>query len=186
MDFDDEDFDFDDLFGEDEPEPDDPPPAAPDFRATVAGARLTVLHWNHALHVSPLHRAVMREREAAGVTIADLRCTGAAPRREVAVTFLARGGGARAERLLARWASLTGHARIWFPGRVQELAPARAGTVSTTCSSCGMQWSESSAEFWAGVRAAGVFPSFCLICGGDLPQWTLSGKRGMSLREVRR
>jgi hypothetical protein len=167
-----DDFDFGDFeTGLEPPDPDDPPPA-PDYRAKVVGSRVTVICWGPHLMAGPAMRALLRERERAGVTVADLSVDGSAPGREVVVRYLARGGGAAAERVLARWAASTGHARIWFPDKVIALsAPKRFGSVHTTCSNCGVEWRESDPEFWAGVQEAGTFPSFCLLCGGDLPQW---------------
>ena len=166
----DEDFDFDDFEFE-EPGPDDPPDQ-PDYRATVVDGRVTVLPWGPHLLVGPTHRMLLREREAAGVTVADLTQAGKAPAREVVVRFLARGGGAAAERALVAWARWTGHSRIWLPGKVIPLSPPRRfGQAATTCSNCGVTWRESEPEFWAFVQEAGAFPTFCLVCGGDLPQW---------------
>ena len=168
----DDDIDFDDFEFFEERGPDDPPDQ-PDYRATVVDGRVTVIPWGMHLAVGPFQRAMLREREAAGVTVADLTVTGRAPRREVVVRFLARGGGAAAERALIAWARWTGHARVWLPGKVIPLsAPKRFGTACTTCSNCGVTWRESEPEFWAGVQELGTFPTFCLVCGGDLPQWT--------------
>jgi hypothetical protein len=110
--------------------------------------------------------------------VADLTTSGDPPRRELVVRFLARGGGARAERTLARWAAATGHSRLWLPDRVVPLSPPeRFDQARTTCSNCGVEWREGDPEFWANVQQSGSFPTYCLLCGGDLPQWTLS-RRG--------
>jgi hypothetical protein len=170
--------DFDDWeVGFEEPEPDAPPPP-PDYRATVVGARLTLIHWSPYLAIGPAQRSLLRERERAGVTVADLTTSGDPPRRELVVRFLARGGGARAERTLASWAAATGHSRLWLPDRVVPLSPPeRFDQARTTCSNCGVEWREGDPEFWANVQQSGSFPTYCLLCGGDLPQWTLS-RRG--------
>ena len=168
-----DDIDFSDFeFFDDEPDPDGPP-GDPDYRATVVGPRLTVVHWMEYLHVSPIHRAMLREREAAGVTMADLTVLGEGGARELVVRLLAHGGGRDAERLLARWAAATGHVRLWLPERVIALRPpSRFGAVTATCPTCGVSWREQDPQFWAGVQAVGRFPTYCLLCGGDLPQWT--------------
>jgi hypothetical protein len=168
-----DDIDFGDFeeWSLDPPDPDDAPPP-PDYRATVVGARVTLIPWGPHLVVGPAHRALLREREAAGVTVADLTVSGSPPGREVVMRFLARGAGAGGERALLRWAAATGHRRVWLPGKVIPLSPPkRFGQARTTCSNCGVEWRESDPEFWAGVQSAGTFPGFCLICGGDLPQW---------------
>lgn len=151
----------------------DGPPGDPDYRATVVGARVTVIPWMSFLADGPLQRPALLERERAGVTIADLTVLGSGADREVVARFLARGGGTRAERALVRWAAATGHRRLWLPSRVVALEPpARFGKASTTCSNCGYVYRDGAPEFWARVRGAGTFPTYCLVCGGDLPQWT--------------
>lgn len=172
MDFDDDmdDWDLDGLF--DEPEPDDAP-GDPDYRATVSGDRLLVVNWMPCLDDGPVTRTLLRAREAAGTTIADLSVSGEPGERDLVVRFLARGGGRAAERRIARWAALTGHRRLWLPDRVVDLPrPRKLGEVATSCPSCGAEWREGDPRFWSSVQAAGLFPSFCLLCGGDLPQWT--------------
>ena len=163
---DDFEFEFDDWRP---PDPDDPPPC-PHYRATLRDGRVTVIPWGPHLSVGPVHRRLLRERAASGVAVADLVVSGAPPAREVVVRWLARAPGAEAA--LIRWASWTGHSRMWLPGKVIPLsAPKRFGQAVTTCSNCGVEWRESDPEFWAAVQSAGTFPSFCLLCGGDLPQW---------------
>lgn len=166
MDDDCEDWDLD----FEEATPDDPPPC-PDYRATVVGSRVTVVPWGPHLAVGPAQRRMLRERADAGVSVADLTVSGVPPSRDLMVRFLA-GGGRGAQTALRRWAARTGHRRIWFPDRVVGLHPPRRfGQARTTCSNCGVEWRESDPEFWAGVQSAGTFPSYCLLCGGDLPQW---------------
>lgn len=112
------------------------------------------------------------------MTIADLTVLGRGLEREVIAKVLANGGGATAERALAGWAAATGHRRLWLPSQVVELElPVRFGKASTTCSNCGYFYREGAPEFWAMVRENGTFPTYCLVCGGDLPQWTTRGKR---------
>lgn len=172
----DDDIDFDELFGP-PPGPDDPP-AHPTYRATVVGARVTVIHWLPNLDVGPATRVLLREREAAGVSIADLNVLGTGTDRELVVRYLARGGGARAERALTRWAAMTGHKRLWLPDRLVALEPPkRFAPAATTCTNCGLEWREGAPEFWSMVRENGAFPAYCLVCGGDLPQWTIQRKR---------
>lgn len=167
------DDDFEDFDDWELPEPDaDDAPGCPDHRATVVGGRVTVVPWGPHLVVGPAQRRLLRERAEAGVSVADLTVSGDPPARDVVVRFLA-GGGRDAEATLRRWAAWTGHRRIWFPHRVVGLTPPRRfGQVRTTCTSCGVEWREGDPEFWAHVQSAGTFPGYCLLCGGDLPQWT--------------
>ena len=46
------------------------------------------------------------------------------------------------------------------------------GRAIVDCPSCGAQWEDGSAHFWARVRANGWFPARCPACGGSLPEWT--------------
>lgn len=175
--------DFDEL-GPAAPDPDDPP-GAPDYRATVVGDRVTLIHWSELLHQGPFHRALLSERAEAGVTIADLTVL-ETDVRELVVSWLARGGGVAAERALLRWAAVTGHRRVWLPDRVVTPAAPRAfATATTTCPNCGVRWSESGTGFWARVQASGCFPGYCLLCGGDLPQWSTRRMRDGGRRAVR-
>src|SRR3954471_18876070 len=98
----------------------------PDFRATVAGARVTVIPWMPALVCCGPMAGLLRERERAGVTIADLTRVND---RELVARVLARGGARRAENALVRWAGAAGYTRLWLPSRVVELDPGLAGTA---------------------------------------------------------
>jgi hypothetical protein len=160
-----------DLDSNDEPDPDGPPPE-PSFRAVVADGRVSLITWMPWLADGVATRPAFEARAAAGVTIADVTVFGSDPNREVIVDYLAHGGGRSAERALERWAELSGYLRIWFPARVEtfdECPPLRTATV--TCPSCGHAYREREAGFWVGVRQRGHFPNWCLLCGGDLPQW---------------
>lgn len=172
---DDEDFFeyFHELFEADDEEPDpDAPPGSPTYRATVVGRRVTLVCWMPLLMSGPGAGAAFREREAAGVTVADLTTAGEGPAREVTVEFHARGDAEQAERALEEWAQLAGYRRIWFPDRVvgfDECPPLRAARV--TCPACRHAYREQRAEFWLDVHRRGCFPNYCLVCGHDLPQW---------------
>jgi hypothetical protein len=155
--------------GDEEPAPDDPP-RAPAFRATIAGDRVTVIGHMPFMLGGPVAGAAFREREAEGVTLADVAVEG----DELIVDLLAHGGGERAERALERWAALAGYRRIWFPGRVVALDAAAPGQAEVRCPGCGHRWAEHRPQFWLAVREAGQFPSYCLLCGHDLPQWEVT------------
>jgi len=169
-----DDFDFEDF---ELPTPDDPP--TPDYRATVVGSEVTVIPCNpSALFTGGPTGAIIRAREDDGVTVVDLCVSGELPDREVSVTFLARGGGRRAEKALVDWAAATGYRRIWFPARVVPLEPAgELGGARTTCPRCQAEWRDGGQRFWAGVRRRGLFPTWCMVCGGDLPQWKVRRRR---------
>jgi hypothetical protein len=174
--------DDDDTWDVDEPGVDldeDDSPGSPDYRATVVWDRVTVIPWMRALVCSGPMTSMLLERERAGVTIADLTRCGGPDARELTVRVLARGGGRRAERVLVRWAATAGYERLWLPDRVVDLAPATGGRdAATRCTNCGADYREGTPEFWSAVRDLGMFPGWCPLCGGDMPQWRVgSGKR---------
>jgi len=171
---DDDDLDFDDLFADGEPKEQDRdgPPDEPTWRAVVRGDEVTLIHWMPWLMHGPGARLNFDAREQAGVSVADLTTIGSGFEREVIVDFRAHGGGVAAEKALERWAKITGYLRIWFPKRVvvfDECSPLRTATV--TCPTCGHDYREREAQFWVTVQDCGQFPNWCLLCGGDLPQW---------------
>jgi hypothetical protein len=95
---------------------------------------------------------------------------------ELSVEFLSGGDRRRAERVLERWARVAGYSRIWLPDRVVELRgaePPPVGTACADCPTCGTAWDDGIPEFWRTVHGAGCFPRTCLLCGGELPQWSL-------------
>ena len=90
---------------------------------------------------------------------------------EVVVTF--RCGDAPGHRAtLTDWAARVGYRRVWFDGEVSELDPAPGGQAQTRCTGCRTRLVDADASFWGFVRHRGVFPTACILCGSDLPQWT--------------
>lgn len=157
---------------EEEDEEADDGPGSPTQRAVVRDGRVTVLMLLPCLLSGPVAGAAFRERAADGVTVADLTPVGDG---ELVVDLLADGGGARARRALERWAASVGYERIWFPGRVRDLATTAVARVARVqCPSCGHRYDEHRQAFWLAVHAARQFPSYCLLCGHDLPQWSVS------------
>jgi len=77
-------------------------------------------------------------------------------------------------RRIADWAELVGFRRLWFPDEIVSLdPPARElGSVHVECTGCSASYREGDADFWAMVRRYKLFPSRCLVCGLQLPQWT--------------
>jgi hypothetical protein len=162
--------DLDDIFNFDDKEPREEP-SAPDFRLTIRGRRLSVEPWAPYLLTGGPNGKLVRDRAGAGVTIADLWVTGE-DSRELVVTYLAVADRQRADRKLIRWAESVGHRRLWLPDRLVQLDTARPlGVARVDCPTCGARWEDSSPDFWHSVRTSGRFPTICVICHGDLPQW---------------
>lgn len=104
-----------------------------------------------------------------GAAIADLTRLGPG---EILVEWI---NGEDADALL-EWAQLVGHTRVWLPDRLVdlELTLVPEGRAEVECPTCGAHWSEGEPRFWANVRRWGYFPSFCLGCGGSLPEWSVT------------
>jgi hypothetical protein len=152
-------------------EDDDRSPTPPDFRVTIRGRRLMVAPWAPYLLNEGPHGDLVRARAQHGVTIADAWVTGE-DCKELIVRYLAIADRDRADRQLVRWAESVGHRRIWFPDRLVHLDAGRPlGAAQVECPTCGARWQDGSPGFWEGVRSAGRFPTLCVICHGDLPQW---------------
>lgn len=120
----------------------------------------------------PLY-TLLEARARAGVAIADL--TVIRDEEEVAVELIVDFRG-RAERMhrdaLCAWAARVGYRRVWFDGEVVELEPEPGGEAHTRCTGCRARLVDADASFWAFVRHRGAFPTACVLCGSDLPQWT--------------
>jgi hypothetical protein len=148
----------------------------PDFRATIAGDRVTLVAWHRGL-MGPWGpcNTHLRARDRAGVGIADLtviREPGTA--LELIVKFLSGGHRADVRDALVGWAASLGYGRIWLPDEVVDLDDTQlaAGAVARTrCQACRTRWEDGDQDFWLSVRRWGVFPMACPLCGGDLPQW---------------
>jgi hypothetical protein len=160
------DLDEGDLFGQvDEP----------DFRVTVqrSGA-VRLVCWGPWLQLTGPAYTMLAGRDRAGVGVADLRVVrddeGMAT--DVIVEFHSGGSVAHRAALLG-WARDAGYGRVWFEREVADLEPAEQGLVATRCTGCGERFVDGrSGQFWRRVRATGVFPVLCTLCGSDLPQWT--------------
>lgn len=174
MDFDDMDSE-DETFDIDEDDEDTDGHHDPDFRATVqrSGA-VRVVPWGPWLKSNGPSYTLMAARDRAGITIADLPIIrddqGAA--REVIVE-LHTGGTDTHRAALSDWAQAVGYRRVWLDDEVIDLEPSAGGPVTTRCTGCGQRFVEGrNVHFWHHVRHAGAFPTFCPLCGSDLPQWT--------------
>jgi len=145
------------------------------YRATVSGSRIQLVSLGALLAGTDSPVGTMfAEVEEAGVTIADLATSGDDDSGELTVTFLAAGDPG-AEEALTRWAGLVGYRRIWFPDRVVDVGngPRFMDKASVTCPGCRHVWTGGGRGFWIGIMSRRAFPAFCLLCGGDLPQWEL-------------
>ena len=90
---------------------------------------------------------------------------------ELIVDF--RGGAEPAHRdAMCAWAARVGYRRVWFDGDVVEIEPVPGGEAQTRCTGCRARLVDANASFWDFVRHRGAFPTACVLCGSDLPQWT--------------
>jgi len=141
------------------------------LRATIAGGELTL---NPPLAGTITGGpAAMTFARLEDVVIVDLRHAGEDDDELVAtVPPNAPPVSAAARRVLAEWAALVGHRRLWLADRVLELdPPPPIGTASVRCPTCTSVWADGSDAFWAMVRRNGHFPGYCPACGGSLPEW---------------
>ena len=177
-----------DFFDEPVPQP------ASLTRATIRDGKITLTPWQPSLADSGPMSRFLREREQAGVAIADLRDErDAAGKRELIVEFMAAGARrAEVESTLAAWATDVGFDRVWFPNGPVDLERGAVGlgTASVTCPTCGAEWIDASPAFWFAVADMGHFPTACSVCGNTLPQWTvvdgdLTGCRGDAVASPR-
>ena len=152
------------------------PIATPDFRATIAGGRLTLVRWHPQLMASwgPA-TAHFRSRDREGVGVADLTVV-REPEvpLELIVKFLSGGDRADVRETIVRWAASLGYGRVWLPDDLLDLAGeviTPTGPASTQCSACQARWEDGDPEFWLAARSWGNFPLSCPLCGADLPQW---------------
>ena len=164
----DQDFSLTNPFGDEDA---DQEPEPPDLRITIRSGRVYVEPWAPWLWTEGPVGSLISQRAAAGVTVADAWLTGEDD-RELIVRYLLVADSGHAGRLLIRWAESVGHRRIWFPDRVMNVEQRRPlGLASVRCPTCGAEWEDGSPGFWEGVRTNGRFPTICVICNGDLPQW---------------
>lgn len=147
---------------------------APDFRVAIRRSGVVrLVDWTPWLAGSGPLYVLFDGRGRAGVAIADLTVVrnDAGVATEVIVDF--RCGGSRWHRdVLCRWAASVGYRRAWFDEAVVELEPAPGGAARARCSGCGGLMADNGAAFWDFVRQRGAFPTACVLCGSDLPQWS--------------
>jgi len=146
----------------------------PDFRATVRrDGTIRLVNWAPWFAAGgPLH-TLLHARGRAGIAIADL--TIVRDNDYVAVELIVDfrcGGGAEHRRALREWAARVGYRRVWFDGEIADLQPSPGGAVQTRCTGCRARLVDADASLWEFVRHHGAFPTACVLCGSDLPQWT--------------
>lgn len=152
----------------------------PSYRATFRRGQLTVLPFFQSMVVMGPSTGHFRSREKAGAVIADLTSHSGSPGDELSVAYRARGRHlAEAEARIVEWAASVGFHRLWFPDRLVELAATAGGddVASVKCTTCGQAWSDGGNQFWEMIVQQHAFPTFCPLCGADLPQWRLKDKR---------
>ncbi len=172
--------DFDETteeLGDEDAVPDDPPT----YRATILPrtGRVSLTGWAPWLARGGALGKLLRERERAGVAIADLSVTGA-DSDEVIARFYSDGGALSAsEDALVEWASHVGYRRLWLSDRMVALdpAPEQIGHATVRCPTCRAGWADANPEFWLMVREQGEFPRWCPVCGFELPQWRVGPQR---------
>ena len=170
-----DDFDLDDIFGTDDDRDAEPEP--PDLRITLRAGQLYVEPWAPWLWTEGPVKGLIRDHAADGVTVADAWLTGD-DSKELIVRYHVVASRARADRRLIEWAESVGHRRIWFPDRLVAIEQRRPlGIATVRCPTCGAEWCDGSPNFWQGVRGNGRFPTLCVICNGDLPQWRWRPRR---------
>jgi hypothetical protein len=151
----------------------------PDFRATVRrDGSVRLVDWGPWLAAGGPLFTLLEARARAGVAIGDL--TIIRDQGGVAVELIVdfRGGAEPVHRdALCAWAARVGYRRVWFDGDVVEVEPVPSGAAQTRCTGCRARLVDANASFWEFVRRRGAFPTACVLCGSDLPQWTPVRKR---------
>jgi hypothetical protein len=126
---------------------------------------------------------LLEQRGRRGVTLADLTVLrdDAGIASEVIVEFLSEGAPDHRPRLL-EWAAFVGYRRVWFPEEVVDVEPVPGGQAETRCACCGARIVDETPALWQYVRGRGAFPTACIICGAELPQWWPVSRRDASWR----
>jgi hypothetical protein len=157
----------------------------PDFRATISrDGTVRLVDWGPWLAAGgPLH-TLLDARGRAGVGIADL--TVIRDDDDIAIEVIVDfrcGGTIEHHEALSDWAGRIGYRRAWFDGEIAELDPSPGGRAQTRCTGCRARLVDADPSFWDFVRHRGAFPTACVLCGSDLPQWTPARQTNESTRD---
>jgi hypothetical protein len=146
----------------------------PDFRVTVRrDGTIRLAEWSPWLAAGGPLYTLLDARGRAGIAIADLTVVRGEDDLALEVIVDFRCGGERRHRdALREWAAHVGYRRVWFDGEVADLEPSPGGAAQTRCTACRARFVDAGAPLWEFVRARGAFPASCVLCGGDVPQWT--------------
>ena len=146
----------------------------PDFRATIRReGTLRLTNWMPWLVAGGPLYTLLEARGRAGVAIADLTVIRDDNLVAVEVIVEFRCGGLDEHRVALRdWAAHVGYHRVWFDGEIVDLDPSPGGAAQTRCTGCRARLADDGPSFWGFVRRHGAFPTACMLCGSDLPQWT--------------
>jgi hypothetical protein len=155
--------------------------AHPDFRAMVRrDGTIRLANWGPWLAAGgPLH-TLLDARGRAGVAIADITVVRDEDlvAVEAIVAFRCGGGDPAQRQALRDWAARVDYRRMWFDGEIADLDPSPGGAAQTRCTGCRQRLIDADASFWDFVRRRGAFPTTCMLCGSDLPQWTPAPQTG--------
>ncbi len=150
------------------------------FRVTYREGRLLVIHWADVLAEQGPVLTLLEDSELEDLLIADLaESRDSEGRWELTMRLLtADGPSPPAERAILDWASDVGYRRIWLPDRVVNLSRRQGfnSRVKVHCHNCGQTWHDSGRAFWSHVVKQRSFPTFCRLCGADLPVWEPDSK----------
>lgn len=155
-------------------------PLQPDYRATCSFGELVLIPWRVGLigRGGPCNQLL--SRRARGSSVADLtivRNAGEGYEAIVAVVSDSADSGFR--RTFTAWGASLGYRRLWWRDELVELDPASGtlgGLARTCCRTCGSEWSDDSAEFWAMSVDQGILPIWCPLCGSSVPQWAVDSE----------
>lgn len=155
--------------------------ARPDFRATLSGRQLVLVPWRPELIRRSGPSNELLGFRGADVAVADLTIIREPDGDELIVSEVTSSSGGTLAAALSEWAGSLGYRRIWCGGDVVEIdssLDAIGSVAQTRCRACRSEWWDDSPEFWLFTRDLGVFPIWCPLCGGFLPQWSVAGLHG--------
>jgi len=157
----------------------------PTFRATIhRNGTIRLVDWGPWLATGGPLNSLLQARGRAGIAIADLTTIRdeAGIATELIVAFRCGESPTHREALTA-WAACVGYRRVWLDDQIVELEPIPGGAAQTRCTGCRARIIDADESFWEFVRLRGAFPTACVLCGSDLPQWTPVGQKKTGARD---